>query len=90
MHACTPKYCGVLSSDIASATYDREKNQRLDTCEVGNSECTSRVTEGTPHPEDLWSERDSAENTEENGYVTPPSHHISEPGRSYHRFNCIQ
>ncbi|GFV42377.1 hypothetical protein TNCV_4311081 [Trichonephila clavipes] len=30
---CTPKYCGALSSDIASATYDSEKTQRLDTCE---------------------------------------------------------
>ncbi|GFV29636.1 hypothetical protein TNCV_330021 [Trichonephila clavipes] len=25
MHTCTRKYCGVLSSDIALATYDREK-----------------------------------------------------------------
>ncbi|GFW20017.1 hypothetical protein TNCV_867231 [Trichonephila clavipes] len=32
VHRCTPKYCGVLSSNIATTTYSREKTQRLDTC----------------------------------------------------------
>ncbi|GFV89239.1 hypothetical protein TNCV_285721 [Trichonephila clavipes] len=70
MHACTPKYCGVLSSDIASATYDRSKNQRLDTCE-SETPSVFRGDRKTPS-QDYGVERDSVENTEENGYVTLP------------------
>ncbi|GFS87937.1 hypothetical protein TNCV_3426871 [Trichonephila clavipes] len=33
MQTCTPKYCGVLSSDITPTIYVREKTKRLDTCE---------------------------------------------------------
>ncbi|GFV02248.1 hypothetical protein TNCV_3455711 [Trichonephila clavipes] len=71
MHACTPKYCGVLSYDIASATYDREKNQRLDTCE-SETPSVIRGDRRNPPSQDYGVERDSAENTEENGYVTLP------------------
>ncbi|GFW45862.1 hypothetical protein TNCV_4495821 [Trichonephila clavipes] len=31
---CTPKHCGDMSFDITPATYDCEKTQRLDTCEL--------------------------------------------------------
>ncbi|GFW11464.1 hypothetical protein TNCV_3809831 [Trichonephila clavipes] len=34
MYMCTSKFCGVLSSDIASANYNREKNTMAGhTCE---------------------------------------------------------
>ncbi|GFX12031.1 hypothetical protein TNCV_2998141 [Trichonephila clavipes] len=38
MRTFTPKYFGVFSSDIAPATYDHEKNQRLD-CEAPARGC---------------------------------------------------
>ncbi|GFU86160.1 hypothetical protein TNCV_368181 [Trichonephila clavipes] len=34
MRTCTSKYCGVLSSDITPATYNRKKTHLLDTCEM--------------------------------------------------------
>ncbi|GFV00050.1 hypothetical protein TNCV_4057231 [Trichonephila clavipes] len=66
MHTCTPKYCGVLSSHIVPATYNREKTQRLDICEP---ETASWCQKETAPSHDHGGEENSVENTEENGCV---------------------
>ncbi|GFS76383.1 hypothetical protein TNCV_1620251 [Trichonephila clavipes] len=68
-HTCTPKYCGVLSSDITLATFDCEKTQRLDTCKPVTPSLI-RESQKKPLPsQEHGLEGDSVENIEENGCV---------------------
>ncbi|GFX65120.1 hypothetical protein TNCV_452581 [Trichonephila clavipes] len=53
MHICTPKYCGVLSSDTTPATYDREKTERLDACEPETPSIIRGARKKQPHPKTI-------------------------------------
>ncbi|GFW15413.1 hypothetical protein TNCV_3741171 [Trichonephila clavipes] len=69
MHTCTPKYYGVLSSDSTPLTYDREKTQRLDTCEPETPSAIWGVRKKPPLSKDHRVQKDFVKNTEENGCV---------------------
>ncbi|GFT85616.1 hypothetical protein TNCV_4253361 [Trichonephila clavipes] len=58
MHTCNPKYCRVLSSDIAMATYDRKLNPTAGhTCESETPSVIRGVKTKPPHSKTMeWKE----------------------------------